>query len=98
MISKLLPFIILVSCAGAQDAAETAVSTVNSCDYLIKYAIGVKAAVVAKDYSAAVELVDKAYKEAESEHGQPCLENASYLVEEAHKYIASEIQKNGEPN
>ncbi len=98
MIKYILPFIILTGCAQANETVATVVDLEKTCGYLLDYAKGVRAAVVAKYYSTAVELVNKAYKEAESQEGKPCIESAVDLVDEAHRYIASEIKKNNEEN
>ena len=92
----ILPLFILIGCSQANETVNTVVDLEKTCGYLLDYAKGVRAAVVAKDYSSAVELVNKAYQEASSQEGQPCLGSAVFLVDEAHKYIQQELQKNGE--
>ncbi len=92
----ILILLTIVSCTQANEAVETVVDLEKTCGYLLDYATGIKAAVVDSDYKTAAGLANKAFQRASSEEGQPCLDSATFLVEEAHKYIQQEIQRNGE--
>lgn len=95
-IIKLIPILLLISCTQANQVAETAIDLEKTCGYLLTYAQGIKAAVVAKDYHTAIELTNAAYAEAKTQEGRPCLESAFYLVSETHKFINDNVQKDGE--